>query len=290
MVNVNGKLNFEGMTLGTFNVNKSSSKLFSFAMPQKSQTTFASFNLDYSGISSNRSYSIPALIWPSAVSEAAAQKIIQEEVINKSILPVAIKFTESEIILTVETGQNIHLNLFNPSSVKVDVGILPNWDLISQNVIDIPEKQITLMPNETREITIKILNKTGKFNGTIDAKTALSSASVPIYLEIKSRAENKSCSSLGGKLCTINESCAGNFTYVIEGQCCITGACQKKEEQKPPKKSNTMLWVGILLIIVVIAGVIFFLKSKLKKKPKKEIAEELKKIEEKYNPKSRIEK
>ena len=85
----------------------------------------------------------------------------------------------------------------------------------------------------------------------------------------------------------------GNFSSCaagrLDGLCCMTGEC-KKPTTPAAGKNNTMLWIGILLIILVIAGVIFLLKSRFKKKPKKAIAEELKKIEERYNPESRIEK
>jgi hypothetical protein len=278
-----GTVSFEESRLGSFSVNKSSSNEFIFATPQKSRTTFATFIVQYSSFKTDRSYSIPVLLWPADITESAIEQSVKESELNKSILPESIRFLEENISMALDAGQKFHLNIYNPSSKSDEASILPSWNLLSENVIDVYPAKVTLLPNETKEITVTVLNKTGTFSGTIDAKTQTSAASVPLYLEIKEKgkAEEKTCSDLNGKVCGEKETCKGNATSMREGLCCL-GACEATEG----KKSNTALIIGIVLLVIVIAGVALFLRSRLKKRPKKEIIEELKKIEEKYSPAS----
>ena len=279
ITNVNGILSFEGKTIGSFSVNKSSSKQFIFTAPSKTQTAFTAFDLQYSAIKANRTYSIPLLLWPAAITEPEIKQNVEEEKVEESILPVAIKFLETGINETVSAGSSLHVNIFNPSSESAEVTILPSWDLLSENVISITPDKFILAANKTMEITLSVQNRTGVFAGTIDAKTSTSSASIHLTLNIVAGAEEeKSCSELGGKICASVEKCNVNVTYT-KGEFCCVGACEKKIEEK--KTSSNLMW-GIIILAVLIIGIILFLRLRLKKKPKKEIGEELKKIEEQY--------
>jgi len=272
IVDVKGTISLEGSILSSFDVNKSSLKKLIFKTPQKSQTTFSVLNMQYQSLKSNRSYSIPVLLWPAEATEAEMEQTIGESELNKSILPTSIRFLESSLNQTVEIEQSLYLDITNPSLNSVEVNILPSWDLLSENVIEITPSKFTMQPSETKEIKITV-KKEGTFLGTIDAKTQTSTASIPVWLEIKPKALEKTCADLGGKICAETETCDGNTTSAKEGSCCV-GTCKAKEKK--------MGWIGLVLIAVVTIAVILFLRLRLKKHPKKEIAEELKKIEERY--------
>ena len=278
---VAGILSFEGKSIGSFNVNKSLSAYFMFSAPQKSQTTFTSFSLDYNALSANRSFSIPVLIWPVAINDTAIEQAVKEEKIETTVLPPAIQFIEALVNETVNSGTKIHVNIWNPSSKSVEVTLLPSWDFISENIISVAPDKITLAANGTQEITINIGNKTGVFSGTIDAKSSTSSASILVSLTIKVEGQElQNCSQLGGKICKSDENCTtSNLTFTSEGFCCI-GVCQKLQPEVKKPSTNWLLGLGILIAVVV--GIVIFLLLKTGKKPKKGIGEELKKIEEHY--------
>lgn len=278
---VTGILSFEGKSVGAFNVNKSSSSYFLFSTPQKSQTTFTSFSLDYNSLGMNRTFSIPVLIWSAGITETDIEQSVQQETIETDILPPAIQFIETFVNETVNSGTKIHVNIWNPSSKSVEVTLLPSWDFVSENIISVSPDKVTLAANKTQEITINIGNRTGAFSGTIDAKTSTSTASIPVSLKIMMEGQElKTCGQLGGKVCNSTENCTtSNLTYTSEGFCCI-GICQPLKVE--PKKPSTNILLGLGILVAVIVGVIAFLLLKTGKKPKKGIGEELKKIEEHY--------
>ena len=279
---VSGVLYFEGASLGTFNINKSSSQSFVVKAPQTSSTKFSFFSLEYKSLGANRSFSVPILLWPATITEAAIEQTVKENKIETSVLPAAIQFLEISVNETLETGTKIHVNIYNPSAQSVEVTVLPSWDMLSEGVIAVENDKFILNANSSMEVILNVGNKTGIFSGTLDAKASASSASIPVYLNIlaKSGAVEvaKNCTARGGKFCKANETCSVNLTSTAEGPCCI-GICNPKAaEQK--KSSNVLIGVIILAVLVIVLVVFFLLKTR--KKPKKGIGDELKKIEEHY--------
>ncbi len=68
----------------------------------------------------------------------------------------------------------------------------------------------------------------------------------------------KTCSELGGKICSSNEKCSQQVIYAKDNVCC-PGTCQ------PIEKSSAGTIIAILIFVVIAAGLFWFYKKKYKK-------------------------
>jgi len=192
--------------------------------------------------------------------------------IGKYVLPIQIiksSNNNSQLSLTVipkiiretikkNSGKSYNISILNPNTDTIN-GI---YFIFDQNIFLISNDSITLAPNESRIVSIKLNQLSQPISSTVliaKDNSVLSNISFQIiFTNNESEITNSSkpeyyCSELGGKFCSASETCSIQTIQSLDGACCV-GSCNIQ------KASSSNWIVYTLSIIVLIIIILFYMK------------------------------
>jgi len=181
-----------------------------------------------------------------------------------------------KINLSVKDPTSIKIGLKNLYKDRLNINVIKSASL--EGVVTIDALQLTLMPNEEKDIRIYIspTNASMKiYEGIVEIEAK---NDIKQYYQIPVNIQIETLETCVGEICKVGEVCEGNYVYTEQGICCL-GKCKKVE-----KKENKNL--GIILVIIgliFLAAAVFFILKKPRKE--KKIEEVIKKIQKKEQEK-----
>jgi len=183
--------------------------------------------------------------------------------INKEKL----RFSMYEISVTLNKDQSLLYQIYisnfgqlNATDVVLSVSKeLKDYITIKPNKFNLIESGDEVEINLTSKFT-----KIGNYTGYLFANSSNSSAKLGLEFRVgtnvtfnSSIIDEKTCSELGGKKCTI---CYGSSIVAEDGLCCI-GSCESKS-------SNTTNWTAIYIVAGLLVLILIFVLLKFRKQKK----------------------
>ena len=149
------------------------------------------------------------------------------------------------------------------SSDLTEITISPSMISLDSGKSSFINISLAVPENAEDNITGEILVESESFEEKISIPVSIKITpnKAEVNLSGASITETLKCSSQKGKVCSLNENCAGEISPSLEGSCCI-GECLEIKE------SNMSTIIGVILLLVVVLLIIFFVwRARKKLKP-----------------------
>jgi len=218
---------------------------------------------------------------------------------NKTKLKKEIGFDPATIEATINKGQNyfFSIELVNLGEENI-TNITFRYPEEFEDFLTLQPSSIDeLGPNKKREIDIVFTpTSMGNFSGILEAVSGNISTAFNMSFVVQENVTTnstiliKSCTDIGGEVCSSDELCDGEITLTSDYEVCCKGSCNPIEKEKGQKRANILLSVVVIAVLIIILIIILKKTRKPRKTSEEILKEKSKSYSERYETSESLER